>query len=247
MGECQRCKEILDNLDKPATDSGKLNEAERMEIDNMKELYSKCTYIGETSRVLRSRVMEHINAVESLDKDSFILEHWQTTHGTEIDPPRFKFDVISTHRDCLSRQLREAILIRERGRLNRKKEYSNNELIKMEVNTYSWEQDRQTTEEGTEKRCMKQKIEQFINCIRNVRLLEETRSKKLNSYCYRLKRPSTVPDLGLTKRARMDTSTPVQCRREAKLLELSESSVEGQENSELSMQGARELKSKLGL
>ena len=237
VGECQRCKEVLDNLDKPGTDSGKLNEAERMEVDNMKELYSKCTYIGETSRVLRSRVMEHINAVESLDKDSFIIEHWQSTHGTEIDPPRFKFDVISTHRDCLSRQLREAILIRERGRLNRKKEYSNNELIKMEVNTYSWEQDRQTTEEGTEKRCMKQKIEQFINCIRNVRLLEETRCKKLNSYCYRLKRSRTVPDLGLTKRARMDTSTPVQCRREAKLLELSESSVEGQENSELSMQG----------
>ena len=64
--------------------------------------------------------------------DSFIIDHWASVHGTQVLPPRFKFAVVSSHKDALTRQLMEAILIRKGGKLNKRIEYNSNEIIKME-------------------------------------------------------------------------------------------------------------------
>ena len=210
---------------------------EECEIQNSKDLFNHGTYMGETSRVLRTRINEHIKALEDLNKDSFIVEHWQEVHGQEMVPPVFKFTALSTHRDCLSRQLREAIFIKEKGRLNRKKEYSNNELIKMEVQSYSWEQERIAAAEGQEKRRVKENVEMFINCVKNVKKLSEENIKKSKeSNCCRYKRPSAVNiDTWQVKRVRMATSTPVQWRKDVSLLELSEPSMEETDSSNSSL------------
>ena len=43
---------------------------------------------------------------------------------TEVSLPPFKFRTLSSHNDALSRQLMEAIMIREKGNLNKKSEHA---------------------------------------------------------------------------------------------------------------------------
>ena len=116
------------------------------------EFYGNGTYVGETSRVFRSRIFEHMKATRNLNKDSFIVEHWQDKHGTSMSPPAFCFKALRGFKDCLSRQLYKALSIKEQGRLNRKQEYITNELVKLEASLYSWEADRQNEEENKSKK-----------------------------------------------------------------------------------------------
>ena len=67
-------------------------------------------YIGETSRNLYTRSTEHLKTFRSGDQSSFIIKHQISKHnGVE---PVFKAKVTARTRDCLSRQVREAVLIR---------------------------------------------------------------------------------------------------------------------------------------
>ena len=54
-------------------------------------------------------------------------------------PQRFQFKVSSKHRDSLSRQVCEALQIKDQGNLNRRNEFSINEIIKLESSRYSWD------------------------------------------------------------------------------------------------------------
>ena len=58
-----------------------------------------------------------------------------------MEAPAFKFEILSYHKDALSRHLREAYIINEQGKLNRKTEYSSNELIRLKSTTYSWDEE----------------------------------------------------------------------------------------------------------
>ena len=67
-------------------------------------------YIGETSRNLYTRSKEHLKNYEARMPSSFILTHQNSKHeGAE---PDFRATVTARTRDCLTRQIREAVLIR---------------------------------------------------------------------------------------------------------------------------------------
>ena len=85
-------------------------------------------YIGETSRQFGRRALEHIKNVSFMKKNSFIVQHWMERHSLQTSAPKFKFEIVSTHRDALSRQLSEALQIRTQGNLNRKSEQAGAEL-----------------------------------------------------------------------------------------------------------------------
>ena len=70
----------------------------------------KASYIGESSRNLYTRSLEHISNYQSGSADSFILKHQNNKHGGE--EPMFRAKVTARTRDCLTRQVREAVLIR---------------------------------------------------------------------------------------------------------------------------------------
>ena len=84
-------------------------------------------YVGETSRNLFTRAGEHYDNYESRlrggNKESFIHQHQQEKH--EGAKPNYKAKVTETFRDCLSRQISEAVHIRrsERPVLNSKSEW----------------------------------------------------------------------------------------------------------------------------
>ena len=67
-------------------------------------------YIGESSRNMYTRSKEHLTSFNSKLQSSFILNHQNSKHMGE--EPHFKAKVTARTRDCLTRQIREAVLIR---------------------------------------------------------------------------------------------------------------------------------------
>ena len=66
-------------------------------------------YIGETSRNLYTRGREHLQGIKG--EDSFMKKHMEEKHpGEEED---FRARVTHKNKDCLTRQVREGVLIRK--------------------------------------------------------------------------------------------------------------------------------------
>ena len=89
----------------------------------------KAVYYGETSRNLYSRLLEHQRAnregreVEEDDEEGFMVKHMRECHdGEERD---FRARVTHANRDCLSRLIREGLMIKRSNRrvLNTKSEW----------------------------------------------------------------------------------------------------------------------------
>ena len=71
---------------------------------------SRSLYIGESSRNLFTRGAEHLASYKNKNKNSFMLKHQSTVHqGRE---GQYTAKVTARTEDCLSRQVREAVLIR---------------------------------------------------------------------------------------------------------------------------------------
>ena len=70
-------------------------------------------YVGESSRSIQERALEHWAAARRGDTDSHMRKHQDMEHP--VEQPKFLFKVVSTHRTPLNRQVREAVRIRRRG------------------------------------------------------------------------------------------------------------------------------------
>ena len=91
--------------------------------------------MGETSRSLAERTIEHFNDAESFSKRSHMVKHWMTSHmELDIIPP-FQIKIVKQYRDCLSRQVGEAvaILLTKDNLLNSKNEYIQNYITRITV------------------------------------------------------------------------------------------------------------------
>jgi hypothetical protein len=75
----------------------------------------KGVYVGETSRSLYERAKEHEADKAKTSEDSHQIKHWLTHHADLLAPPKFRFKIIQSFQDPLSRQLSEAVRIDLRG------------------------------------------------------------------------------------------------------------------------------------
>ena len=91
-------------------------------------------YVGETSRSVQERSLEHWAPWRRRDNDGHITKHQLLHHGG-ADPPDFTMKVISSHRSALSRQVMEAVRIRRRGGesniLNSKGEFNRSHISRL--------------------------------------------------------------------------------------------------------------------
>ena len=79
------------------------------------------TYIGETSRTLRIRANQHLNNLKRCSKNqnlnegtSWMWGHIKSSHSSHTNPnPQedFSFNVMSAHKDPMTRQLMESVRI----------------------------------------------------------------------------------------------------------------------------------------
>ena len=88
----------------------------------------RAKYIGETSRNLYTRMGEHNNGRG--DDGSFIKKHMEECHNGEVGA--FVARVTHSNKDCLTRQIREGVLIRKgRYNMNTKSEWHQPSLYRV--------------------------------------------------------------------------------------------------------------------
>ena len=77
------------------------------------------------------------------------MKHWLSSHEEEKGQPEFIFRKISSYKDCLSRQIAEAILIHysKDNLLNSKNEYNSNCLARVTVEENVYERKRRERKE----------------------------------------------------------------------------------------------------
>ena len=122
-------------------------------------------YIGESSRSIHERALEHVRDARTFSVKSHIVKHWMSSHPTLPTPPEMEFSILGRFKDCLSRQISEAIRINNSTDvlLNSKGEYGSNSVSRLVVQEDAWvrrERDRQE-EEQTE--LNKRQVDQFRN------------------------------------------------------------------------------------
>jgi hypothetical protein len=120
-------------------------------------------YIGETSRSLFERSMEHYRDMESFSHKSHIVKHWVLQHPELETAPSFKFKILEQYKDCLSRQVGEAIkiLYSPDVLLNSKSEYLNNCLTRITISEQDWERRERERHEDEEEKAEQSRIEIF--------------------------------------------------------------------------------------
>ena len=97
-------------------------------------------YIGESSRSMHERAKEHVADRVSMQEDSHMLKHWLCDHPDLLEPPKFKFRIIRSFQDPLTRQLAEAVRIERSGEgiLNSKSEFNRCRIPRLKINLEEW-------------------------------------------------------------------------------------------------------------
>jgi hypothetical protein len=140
-------------------------------------------YYGESSRSLYERSKEHVNDAETFKEGSHIVKHWMAYHQEDNTRPEFIFTVLSTFKDCLSRQVAEAIKIHYSvdDLLNSKNEYNANHLSRVVVEENAFEKKKKAKEEELKELAEKKEWETF-------RLAHKTCPKRLRG------KDTTIPN-----------------------------------------------------
>ena len=120
-------------------------------------------YIGETSRSLHECALEYVKDAQTFSVKSHITQHWMNTHPTLPSPPKMEFSIISRFRDCLSRQIGEALRINfsKDVLLNSKAEYLSNSVNRLTVKEDPWEMKERARKEEEQEEIDKKRVEEF--------------------------------------------------------------------------------------
>ena len=99
-------------------------------------------YVGETSHSMYERSKEHQRDKELRSEDSHQIKHWALDHPEMQSPPKFKFKIISTFGDPLTRQIAESDRIKKSGMeiLNSISEYSRCRIPRLRINMEGWKE-----------------------------------------------------------------------------------------------------------
>ena len=97
-------------------------------------------YVGESSRSLYERSKEHEKDRNDEQEESHQLKHWVLDHPELDAPPKFKFKLISSFADPLTRQISEAVRIEQRGELilNSKSEFNRCRVPRLKIDMEGW-------------------------------------------------------------------------------------------------------------
>ena len=144
---------------------------------SMKEVPS--IYVGESSRSIQERSIEHWSKYRAGSNKSHILKHQDMEH--EGAAPQFIMRAVSFHRTALSRQIAEAVRIRRRGGegaiLNSKSEYNRCHIPRLQLEEEEPEGARDTLEQDLAKQIEEEQT-QIINNWERIRCHTKSREQK---------------------------------------------------------------------
>ena len=82
------------------------------------------------------RSREHMQALLDHNQNKDVVKNWEKGHPNSQDPPRFKFEVVSSHTSAISRQLSEGLKIEAcdpTTLINGRGEYGSNRIPRMKL------------------------------------------------------------------------------------------------------------------
>ena len=120
-------------------------------------------YIGETSRSFHERMGEHMADARGFKPGSHILKHWIESHPELKIIPPFQFRILKTFKECLTRQVTEAVAIMLAGTplLNGKCEYLSNCIARVTIEEDTIKRKKREMEEDIAEKERIKKIEEF--------------------------------------------------------------------------------------
>ena len=207
----RRSEDNLTSNNSKSDDMKNLKTGNEIKLAHESDKKLEWIYIGETARPFRTRCREHMKKVQALSPDSFIVQHWFKHHGLNPTPPSFEFKIVKACKDALTRQVGEAVWIQDKGTLNSKSEFGMNNLCRLVADLTPWQTEEEVRQQELKRKREKEDLVQFVNVMKNVQnfplaLNHNTcRSNKLNKLA---PRGAEAP----AKRAKMETSTPVDLR-----------------------------------
>ena len=147
-----------------------------------------CIYVGESSRSIAERAGEHWDAYRARKPDSHIWKHHLVHHDGQGEP-EMVFKMVGTFKSALSRQINEAVIIKNRGilALNSKSEYDRCRIHRLTVGEEQksnlQEQVPETSNDGTkgEQFLMNRRVEMDKNSRRDAQgNVSVTKARKRN-------------------------------------------------------------------
>ena len=158
----------------------------------------KGLYIGESSRSLYERSKEHLRDRNDRQDDSHQVKHWLTDHPDLSSPPKFKFKLVSSFTDPLTRQIAESVRIELAGSniLNSKAEYSRCRIPRLKIDLEGWKKNKieNTIEKGDEE-VVEPEPDNMIELEERSRRLESKRKSDEELENRRKKRRRKFPKL----------------------------------------------------
>ena len=120
-------------------------------------------YIREISRSLHERAVEHVRDAENFSPKSHIVKHWMNSHADLPSPPQMEFSITARYRDCLSRQIGEALRINftKDVILNSKGEYRSNTISRLTIEEDAWKRRKRSRLEEEQDKMDKERVEVF--------------------------------------------------------------------------------------
>ena len=106
---------------------------------------------------------EHVDDARAFKEGSHIVKHWMENHPSLHKFPPFRYKIRKTFKDCLSRQINEAVAIfmSEETLLNGKNEYMNNCISRVMVNEDNFERKKREFKEEKEEEERLLRLEEF--------------------------------------------------------------------------------------
>ena len=93
-----------------------------------------------------------MEAARELDRGSHMVKHWFLDHPEEGSLPNFQFRVIGKYKDCLTRQIKEAIRVQNRpNNLYSKGEWGGGTIPRLVVEKAEWEMGKEERRSGKRK------------------------------------------------------------------------------------------------
>ena len=133
--DCVPCTQSIKFQEDPPN-CRKNNVAYMAQCRNCESKGSRRIYYGETSRNLYLRSKEHYSDVSSKKEKSWIFKHIKKEHNSELDKVEFKWKVIGAFKKPLTRQITEAVKIRNNDglqNLNTKHEFNAQRINKIVI------------------------------------------------------------------------------------------------------------------
>ena len=109
------------------------------------------------------RVKEHLRDAKDLQKDSHIVKHWFLDHPQQQTQPKFKFKIVGKFKDCMTRQISEAVRLSLRpGSLNSKGEYGRCNIPRLVIQEDEYDRKRKERETMLDEIAENRKWEAFL-------------------------------------------------------------------------------------